>query len=168
MSLGLVLLATLLMGCQEKNITTTNDSIFYQDAKSIRVPYFYKEDSDTEYQIFFSRTDLDIYLNVYEEKMGNDNYDSHLRSETQEFDATYFENKVLVFVFRTETSGSNSLETKSVTYGSNSRVNIEIEERVPKIGTCDMASWVVAITLDKAKVDDETKVIVNYVTVSVN
>lgn len=64
------------------------------------------------------------------------------------YDATYFEEQVLIMVLLEEPSGSNRHQVKEVRWNETEEVKqmrIEIESVIPEVGTEDMAEWHILI-----------------------
>lgn len=61
------------------------------------------------------------------------------------YDASYFENQIVIFVLLEEPSGSNRHKVTGVSLENNEELIIEIDTIVPESGTDDMAEWHIMI-----------------------
>ncbi|MGI6701063.1 MAG: hypothetical protein ACOX3U_01145 [Christensenellales bacterium] len=67
-----------------------------------------------------------------------------------EFDSAFFEDNFLVFVITVESSGSIRHKVNSVDFEQEYSA-INIDRYSPQIGTCDMATWHIIVSIDRSK-----------------
>ena len=73
----------------------------------------------------------------------------------EKFDDAFFDKNILILVLVQESSGSNRHLVKDIIQ-EEQITRIQIERKVPEIGTADMAQWHIFITLSKKDYRDQS------------
>lgn len=129
-----------------------NGSLIEFEAQYIRTDGYREDGKYPIVKIIRSVEELNTY---YNENKGKYNLERRTDPSTDstigfldacdEYNADYFENRILIMVLLEEGSGSIRHNVDSVKYGSDGKLYIDIEKSSTEVGTCDMALWHILI-----------------------
>ena len=105
--------------------------------------------------ILRSVEELQSYSSAKQDVYNLSNDDEYLDA-CKRYDASYFENQIVIFVLLEEPSGSNRHKVTEVSLENKDELIIEIDTIVPENGTDDMAGWHIMIE-PEAGVDLESE-----------
>ena len=137
-------------------VTGDGDAVNYPvnyEARYIRTDGYSDKKTYPVTVLIKSKEDLDKY---YSENSGSysfeyspDDHENSFKKQTELYDNSFFEKKMLVLILLEEGSGSVTHRVRSATMEPGFMLNVEIERHVPEVGTDDMAEWHIILEIDR-------------------
>ncbi|MBQ8600201.1 MAG: hypothetical protein IJ407_02320 [Clostridia bacterium] len=137
----------LLSSCSDINVNEDPqlpiESEVQFESSYIRTNGYHEDIGYPAIRVMRSAEDLTSYYEQYKDLYDFDaGWDGiPLMEAIEKYNATYFEDQVLLMVLLEEPSGSNRHKVNSLCKNSQGEIEIAIETMVPESGTDDMAEW---------------------------
>lgn len=121
-----------------------------------------REELASFYEIFSDYYGVEIYFPGYLYR--DMAFYRHFYPEISKYNAEFFENRSVVVIFMAESSGSISHKLTSYLVG-NQNLAVNVNTYVPSIGTCDVASWLICLEVEKYRIENCQNVKINVNTI---